>query len=100
MAKSDIKVGVKRGGGPPPGYRWTVLIVDQGFDEVMGFLNDAQYQHMAMQVKELAAMDDPTHSATVDVRPVEDFFEIRDKGGVLGGMNVRVFFFLDKPTSS
>ena len=49
-----------------------------------------------MQVKELAREDDPTHSATASVDAVEDFHELRDKGGILGGMNVRVFFCLDK----
>lgn len=33
---------------------------------------------------------------TASVRAIEDFHELRDKGGILGGMNVRVFFYLDK----
>ena len=49
-------------------------------------------------VRELARQEDPTHSSTVDVRPVEDFHGIRDKVGVLGRINVRVFFFFYKPT--
>jgi hypothetical protein len=36
----DVKVGVQRGGGPPPGYRWTVLILDMAYDEAKKFLND------------------------------------------------------------
>lgn len=27
---------------------------------------------------------------------VEDFYELRDKGGILGGLNVRVVFALDR----
>src|SRR5215469_490289 len=94
--KRPVKVGVLRGGGPPPGYQWNVHILDLAFDETMGFCNGDQYQHLAMQMKELAREEDPTHSQTLSVDAIEDFHELRDKGGILGGMNVRVFFFLDK----
>jgi len=39
---------------------------------------------------------DPTHSAVIDVKAIVDYYEIRDKGGVLGKSNVRVFFFVRK----
>jgi hypothetical protein len=93
---TELKVGVRRGGGPPPGYRWTVLVLDVAYEESRKFLNEDQYEHVAMQVKELAKEDDPTHSKVASVDAVEDFHELRDKGGILGGMNVRVFFILDK----
>lgn len=94
----SVKVGLKAGGGRPPGYSWGVLILDRAHDEARGFLSDDQYHHMSCQVRELASQDDPTHCTTVDVRPIEDFYEIRDKGGVLGKLNVRVFFLVDKGT--
>ncbi len=98
MTRKDVKVGVREGQGPPPGYQWSVWILDLAFDEVMHFLEERQYQHMALQVQELAGQADPTHSSTVSVRKLtgESFWEIRDKGGVLGGVNVRVFFGVDK----
>lgn len=96
-AKKKIKVGVKEGGGPPPGYRWNVQILDAAFSEAMGFLGPDQYDHMAMQVRELARQEDATHSDTVDVRPVEGYYEIRDKGGILRRLNVRVFYFVHQP---
>jgi hypothetical protein len=98
--RKEVKVGVQRGGGPPPGYRWTVLILNLAFDEAQDILNEDQYQHMALQIKELAREVDPTHSETASVDAVEDFHELRDKGGVLGNLNVRVFFYLDKPRSA
>jgi hypothetical protein len=55
---------------------------------------------MAMQVKELARENDPTHPLTASVDAIDDFHELRDKGGILGGVNVRVFFFLDKAQSA
>ncbi|MGP0062179.1 MAG: hypothetical protein ACLQGP_01080 [Isosphaeraceae bacterium] len=91
------KIGVRRGGGRPPGYRWEVVILDQVFDEARAFLSEDQYDHLARQVRELARQDDPSHSETIDVRPIGEFFEIRDKGGVLGKINARVFFFRSRP---
>ena len=99
MAK-QVKVGVTQGGGPPPGYCWDVDILDEGFHEVMKFLNKDQYAHLALQFKELARESDPSHSQTARVDAIETFFELRDKGGILGGMNVRVFFLLDKEKPS
>jgi len=66
----------------------------------MKFLNDDQYSHLALQFKELARETDPSHAQTADIDAIEDFYELRDKGGVLGGMNVRVFFLLDKQRST
>jgi hypothetical protein len=94
--RKTIKVGVKEGGGEPPGYKWNVEILDQAFEEAMGFLNEDQYSHMANQMRELASQDDPTHSDTIDVRSVEEFHEIRDKGGLLRNLNVRVFYMIHK----
>jgi hypothetical protein len=99
MPKKPVKVGVEKGAGRPPGYRWTVRILDIAFEEASAFLNEAQYQHVAAQVRELAREVDPTHSATQSIDAVEDFHELRDKGGILGGLNVRVFFFVHKPES-
>ena len=61
-------------------------------------LTAEQYHHIALQVQELALEDDPTHSVVVSVRDMrpEGFYELRDKGGILGKLNVRVFFGVDK----
>ena len=99
MAK-HLKVGVHQGDGPEPGYQWNVVIFDKAHRESVDVLNEDQHHHMAEQVKELAREEDPTHSETASVDAVEDFHELRDKGGILGGLNVRVFFCLDKPRRS
>ena len=62
----------------------------------MKFLNPAQYEHVAGLVRELATNEDPTHPIGLSVSPIEDFHELRDRAGVLGGLNVRVFFHVDK----
>jgi mRNA-degrading endonuclease RelE of RelBE toxin-antitoxin system len=96
--RKAVKVGVREGSGPPPGYNWNVDILDQAFKEAKSFLDDDQYQHMALQVQELARQDDPKHSQSIDVRPVEDLHEVRDKGGILGRLNVRIFYFVHDPS--
>jgi hypothetical protein len=40
----------------------------------------------------LAYESDPTRSETQDVRKVHEFYELRDKGGILGKINLRVYF--------
>ncbi len=97
MERKEIRVGAQEGQGPPPGYQWNVWILDIAYKQAVKFLKREQYQHMALQVQEIARQEDPTHSKTVSVQKMkgEEFYEIRDKGGVLGGMNVRVFFGVD-----
>ena len=92
--RKPVKVGVRVGGGPPPGYLWNVDILDVSFNEAMSFLDSDQYDHLARQVRELATEVEPSRSVTVDVKPIEGFFELRDKGGVLKKINVRLFFCL------
>jgi hypothetical protein len=99
MAKRDVKVGVHEGGGPPPGYRWSVHILDVAHAEAIDLLDEDQYQHAAQQVKELAREDDPSHSVTQSVDSIEAFLELRDKGGILGNINLRIFFHLDAERS-
>lgn len=94
--KKPVKVGVKVGGGPPPGYLWNVAILNVAYHEAMTVLSEVQYEHVAAQIRELAKQGDPTHSDGIDVRPIEDFHELRDKGGILAKINIRVFFFLHK----
>jgi hypothetical protein len=98
MAKG-IKVGVHKGDGDPA-YKWNVLVLDLAFKDAMGFLDDAKYHHEVEQIQELAREMDPTHAVTQTIASIEDFFELKDKGGPLGKINVRVFFTLDKPRAA
>jgi hypothetical protein len=56
--------------------------------------------YLARQVRELARHDDPTHSSRLDIRHIDGFFELREKGGVLNKINARVFFFLRGPAKT
>ena len=93
--RKPLKVGVWEGGGSPMGYLWTVAILDIAFEEALAAVGEHGYSHFAMQFKIMATSSDPTHCEEVDVRSVEDFYEVRDGGGVCGNVNVRVFFGMD-----
>ena len=92
MSGKEVKIGVWEGGEST--YLWTVKILDLAYRESRQFLNEAEYQHMAMQVKAMATEETPSHSQLCSVDAIEDFYELRDRGGLLGGKNVRVFFGL------
>lgn len=98
--KRQVKVGAQLGGGLPPGYAWSAWFLDIAGDEGLKLLGRDRYDHMVMQVKALAREHDPTHPATASVDAIEDFYELRDKGGILGKLNVRLFFHLDKEKSA
>src|SRR4051812_43891657 len=41
--RKPVKIGVKEGDGPPPGYLWNVVILTQAFEESKDFLDADQY---------------------------------------------------------
>lgn len=91
-----LKVGLKAGAGPLPGYLWNVDYLSVARDEAMSFLNDEQYAHVVDLMRALASELDPSHPMTVTVEAVGDFYELKDKGGILGKINLRVYFVIDK----
>jgi hypothetical protein len=91
----NLKVVASIGKGRPPGYQWNVLVLDQAHNEAQAILMPIQYVHVREQVRSLARDVDPSHSVLLDVDAIEDFFELREKGGPLGKINLRVFFGLD-----
>lgn len=91
-----LKVGVQAGAGPVPGYLWSVHYLASARDEAMSFLNEVQYAHVADLVRALASESNPARPMTVTVEAVEDFYELKDKGGVLGKINLRVFFTVNQ----
>ena len=91
-----LKVALRKGAGRPPGYQYGVSYFAEARREAMSCLTDVQYAHIARQFQELAREPDPGHPATVDVKQIEDYYEMRDKGGVLGKTNFRAYFCVDK----
>jgi mRNA-degrading endonuclease RelE of RelBE toxin-antitoxin system len=97
--KKQVKVGIKEGGGPPPGYRWTVEFLTIAENEALKILTrQCQYEHVKDQIRELARHEDPKHSQTLRLQQVGDVWELKEKGGPLGKINLRVFYHVEQET--
>lgn len=96
--EQEVQMRVVRGEPAAEGPRgvWNSYYLDVAAAEGHKILTDEQYEHVVQQVRELAAETDPTHSQLSDVRSLGEFHELRDKGGLLGRINIRVFFWLDR----
>ncbi len=97
MAEKQVKVGLNKGGGLEPGYKWSVLYLTIAETEARRILKRRdQYEHVTDQIRDLASKEDPTHPDTLRVNKIEDFYELKEKGGPLGKTNLRVFFIVEK----
>ena len=77
---------------------WGLAYLDGARADALKILNKDQYAHVVQQFDALAREENPRLSRTQDVRPIEAFYELRDKGGVLGKINLRVYFaVMDDP---
>lgn len=72
--------------------KWELGYLEAAEREARKLLTDEQYDHVVGLFDDLAYESDPTKSQTLDVSPIEDFYELSDKGGILGKINVRVYF--------
>lgn len=88
----SIRMRAARRGADRRAAAWKLGYLEAAQREGREFLTPEQYAHVVQQFESLATEDDPRFSKTQDVRSIEDFFELRDKGGILGKLNVRVYF--------
>jgi hypothetical protein len=72
--------------------KWKLGYLSIAEQEARNFLTEDQYSHVVQLFDELAYEPDPLKSATQDVRKINEFYELRDKGGILGKINIRVYF--------
>jgi len=93
--KEDSLAGIwaERGTDDPP-LLWTVKYWPAAQAEAK-MLTPPQYWHVADQLKEMARTKDCCACPTVDIAKISSFWELKDKGGPLGKINLRVFFIVD-----
>ena len=72
--------------------KWKLGYLEGAEREARKLLTEEQHAHAIQLFDELACESDPANSQTQDVRRIEEFYELRDKGGVLGKINLRVYF--------
>lgn len=59
------------------------------------FLSEVQHDYLVEQFHDMGTFKNPLECPTVVLERVEDFHALKDKGGVLGKLNVRVYFMID-----
>lgn len=67
-------------------------VVKEGHDE----LTPGQYLHVKDQVKQLVGFGARRFDSELRIEPFEEFWELKDKGGVLGSKNIRVYFAFEQ----
>jgi hypothetical protein len=101
VTEKKLKVGLRAGGGPEPGYKWSVLFLTVAEAEARRILKRSdQYDHVIDQIRDLATQEDPSRPSTLRVERVGDFYELKEKGGPLGKTNLRVFFIIEEERKS
>jgi hypothetical protein len=61
-------------------------------EEARKFLSKVQYAHLVDIVKRLDRFGLPSGTEDLRIERVEDFYELKEKGGIFGRINVRVYF--------
>lgn len=77
-----------------PPLLWTVKYWPPVIEDA-SFLNSQQYWHVADQISEIARETEPCRCPTAEIEKIGDFWELKDKGGPLGKINLRVFFLVN-----
>ena len=93
--KPEVKIGVNEGGGEPPGFIWSVWVLNSANSEIRKTFSAPAVEHLILQMEHLADEVSPSRSVTLSIDKIEEFYELRDKGGVLGNVNARIFFGID-----
>jgi hypothetical protein len=75
-----------------PTRRQVVAVIAVAKKEGRSFLSPAQYLHVTDLVKQLTGFGVRQFESNLRIEPLGDFWELKDKGGVLRRLNVRVYF--------
>ncbi len=72
--------------------KWTLAYLDVAEKDGTSFLDPDQYAHAVSLFDDLASESNPRISDRQSVKKIDEFYELRDKGGILRKINLRVFF--------
>jgi hypothetical protein len=72
--------------------KWTVVVLEVARKEGHKILSDLQYDHVVEILKRLADFGNAEETADLDIEPISSFYELKEKGGPLGRINLRVYF--------
>ena len=72
--------------------KWVVVALDVAKAEGRKILSRAQYEHIKEVLKRLVDFGDKDELSDLSIEPIGSFWELREKGGILGRINLRVYF--------
>lgn len=75
-----------------PGKLRRVAVLPHAVREAKEILNDGQYFHVVGIVKRLVHFGDHRELWDLRIEAIDSFFELKLKGGLLGNINLRVYF--------
>ena len=75
-----------------PGAKVRVVPLLAAIKDAKDFLNAGQYLHLTDIVKRLADWENREEISDLRVEPIQGMWELQEKGGILGRINVRVYF--------
>lgn len=82
-----IKAGVE------PSRALKIIPLSVAIKEARAFLNEAQYLHVVGLVRRLSEFGNEEAMSDMRIEKIaQSIWELKDKGGVLGKINLRVFF--------
>jgi hypothetical protein len=89
-----IQKGVRITKGWP--RKWKVVVLEVAKNEGKRILDTCQYQHIVEVIKRLKDFGNYEELSDLDIEPISDFWELREKGGPLRKINLRVYFAILK----
>ena len=92
MSGSEGVQGGKDSALAQPKQCLNVVVLRKAKKEGHEFLNPGQYEHMTGVIKRLVDFNSPMEITDLRIEPIESFYELKDKGGLLGKINVRIYF--------
>ena len=69
-----------------------VVALQIACSEGRDILTAGQYEHVKDLLKQLVGFGSQSYDKMIHVEPIGDFWEFKEKGGVLGKINLRVYF--------
>lgn len=70
----------------------TVVVLDWAKFEGLKILTEREYWYVVPFVRRLSEFGDLKSTADLDIKQINDFWELRLKGGFLGRKNIRIYF--------
>jgi len=72
--------------------KWVVVVLGAAKKEGHKILNDVRYDHVVSILKRLVDFGNLDELSDLDIEPIESFYELKEKGGILGKINLRIYF--------